>query len=143
MKKLTANYKKLENRVAQINNAGTRGVFRDRTNDQPQDQQYSYQQRPRTIINKYCHAHGGCSHTSSSCNNPKNGHKKNATFQNEMGGSTVFCNDAAGQVEKGVEKNVETIVLHLSTLFYCSHWSQPVMLRHYKKQYFRPSCFET
>ena len=95
LKKLTANYNKLENCVAQMNNAGTSGVSRDRTNDHPQGQKSSYQQHPRTIINKHCHNHGGCSHTSSSCKNPKNGHKKNATFQNKMGGSIAFCNDAA------------------------------------------------
>ena len=95
LKKLTANYNKLENCVAQMNNSGTSVVSRDRTDDHPQGQRSSYQQRPRTIINNYCHTHGGCSHTSSSCKNPKNGHKKNATFQNKMGGSIAFCNDTA------------------------------------------------
>ena len=49
LKKLTANYNKIENRVAQMNNAGTSGISCDRTNDDPQGQRYSYQQRPRTI----------------------------------------------------------------------------------------------
>ena len=60
LKKLTAYYNKLENCVAKMNNADISGVSRDRTNDHPQVQQSSYQQRPRTIINKYCHTHGGC-----------------------------------------------------------------------------------
>ena len=38
LKKLTANYNKLENRVAQMNNAGTSGVSRYCTNYHPQGQ---------------------------------------------------------------------------------------------------------
>ena len=40
---------------------------------------------------KYCWTHGACAHTGSECNHPAEGHKKEATFQDMMGGSTKDC----------------------------------------------------
>ena len=40
---------------------------------------------------KYCWSHGACAHTGSECNHPKEGHKKEATFENRMAGSTKDC----------------------------------------------------
>jgi hypothetical protein len=39
----------------------------------------------------YCWTHGSCAHKSSDCKNPKEGHKKEATFANMMNGSTKEC----------------------------------------------------
>ena len=36
----------------------------------------------------YCFTHGICSHSSANCTKPKEGHKKDATMANRMGGST-------------------------------------------------------
>ena len=40
---------------------------------------------------KYCWTHGACAHTGAECNNPTTGHKKEASFQDMMGGSTKDC----------------------------------------------------
>ena len=40
---------------------------------------------------KYCWTHGACAHSSSECNKPKEGHKKEATFSDMMNGSTYKC----------------------------------------------------
>ena len=40
---------------------------------------------------KYCWTHGACAHNGTECNNPKEGHKKDATFANRMDGSTKDC----------------------------------------------------
>ena len=40
---------------------------------------------------KYCWSHGACAHSGTECNNRKDGHKQDATFQNMMGGSTKDC----------------------------------------------------
>ena len=40
---------------------------------------------------KYCWTHGACAHSSSECNKPKEGHKKDATFSNMLNGSTYKC----------------------------------------------------
>ena len=40
---------------------------------------------------KYCWTHGACAHTGTECNNSATGHKKEATFQDMMGGSTKDC----------------------------------------------------
>ena len=42
-------------------------------------------------VQNYCWTHGACSHVGSDCNNPANGHKKEATFTNMMNGSTKNC----------------------------------------------------
>ena len=47
--------------------------------------------KKRCDISKYCHSHGACAHSSATCNQPKVGHKKSATFKNKMGGCTDFC----------------------------------------------------
>ena len=47
--------------------------------------------KKRWDISKYCHSHGACAHLSATCNQPKVGHKKSATFKNKMGGCTDFC----------------------------------------------------
>ena len=39
----------------------------------------------------YCWSHGACAHSGKDCNKTKDGHKKEATFQNMMGGSTKDC----------------------------------------------------
>ena len=39
----------------------------------------------------YCWTHGSCAHKSKDCNHPKDGHKKEATFSNMMGGSKKEC----------------------------------------------------
>jgi len=41
----------------------------------------------RSRVAKYCWSHGNCAHSGSECNNPKNGHKNEATFTNMMNGS--------------------------------------------------------
>ena len=41
----------------------------------------------RSRVAKYCWSHGNCAHSGSECNNPKNGHKNEATFANMMSGS--------------------------------------------------------
>ena len=40
---------------------------------------------------KYCWTHGACAHTGAECNHPAEGHKKEASFQDMMGGSTKDC----------------------------------------------------
>ena len=40
---------------------------------------------------KYCFTHGCCAHSGADCKNPVQGHKKEATFTNMMGGSTKNC----------------------------------------------------
>ena len=40
---------------------------------------------------KYCWTHGSCAHDGKECNNPNDGHKKEATFANMLGGSTKDC----------------------------------------------------
>ena len=40
---------------------------------------------------KYCWTHGSCAHDGKECNNPNEGHKKEATFANMLGGSTKDC----------------------------------------------------
>ena len=45
----------------------------------------------RSNTSKYCWSHGACAHSSSECNDKKEGHKNNATFANKMGGSTAYC----------------------------------------------------
>ena len=39
----------------------------------------------------YCWTHGSCAHNGKDCKNPKEGHKKEATFSNMMSGSTKEC----------------------------------------------------
>jgi hypothetical protein len=39
----------------------------------------------------YCWTHGSCAHKGIDCKNPKDGHKKEATFANMMNGSTKEC----------------------------------------------------
>ena len=39
----------------------------------------------------YCWTHGSCAHNGTDCKNPKEGHKKEATFANMMNGSTKEC----------------------------------------------------
>ena len=89
LKNLTVNYKKLESKFAAMsdNNHGAR--LRDVTNGGDHREQ-----RPRTIINKYCWTHGGCSHKSTDCKNSDTGHKRDATFASKKGGNTEYCNDA-------------------------------------------------
>jgi hypothetical protein len=50
------------------------------------------QQLQRKNTRYYCWTHGACAHTSQFCNYPAEGHQKEATFANTMGGSTNFCN---------------------------------------------------
>lgn len=45
---------------------------------------------PRTApIKRYCWTHGTCRHNSSICNLPAPGHRNDATFTNQLGGSTT------------------------------------------------------
>ena len=88
LKNLTANYKKLESKFATLSD-NNRGALRDITNSGDRRER-----RPRTVINKYCWTHGGCSHKSTDCKNPGTGHKRDATFASKKGGSTEYCNDA-------------------------------------------------
>ena len=50
--------------------------------------------RTRRNTSKYCWSHGACAHDGTECTNPKEGHKKEATFENKMGGSTYYCKPA-------------------------------------------------
>jgi hypothetical protein len=88
LKNLTANYKKLENKFANMSDT-PRGRLRDITNTSDRRER-----RPRTIVTKYCWTHGGCGHTSTDCKNPGTGHKRDATFTTKKGGSTEYCNEA-------------------------------------------------
>ena len=45
----------------------------------------------RKTTNKYCWSHGACAHESHECKSPKPGHKKEATFDNKMGGDESYC----------------------------------------------------
>ena len=47
----------------------------------------------RRTTSKYCWSHGACAHESKDCKSPRRGHKRNATFENKMNGSTEFCQD--------------------------------------------------
>ena len=40
---------------------------------------------------KYCWTHGACAHIGTECNNPTEGHKKEPSFRDMMGGSTKDC----------------------------------------------------
>ena len=44
----------------------------------------------RQNTSKYCWTHGACAHDSTTCTCPASGHKKEATFDNTMGGSLAF-----------------------------------------------------
>ena len=48
----------------------------------------------RTNISKYCWTHGAWHHHSKDCNFLKEGHQNTATFDNKMGGSTLYCVEA-------------------------------------------------
>ena len=45
----------------------------------------------RRKIDQYCWTHGACNHSSKECNYQDDNHKKEATFDNKMGGSFAFC----------------------------------------------------
>ena len=45
----------------------------------------------RRKTDEYCWTHGGCAHSSNQCTGKAPGHKKEATFDNKMGGSKAFC----------------------------------------------------
>ena len=44
-----------------------------------------------TNTNFYCWSHGACAHPSNQCYSKRPGHQDNATFENKIGGSTVYC----------------------------------------------------
>ena len=48
-------------------------------------------QRRPVDRSKYCWTHGSWNHLSKDCFKPREGHKKEATFENKMGGSTKKC----------------------------------------------------
>ena len=48
-------------------------------------------QYERTVTNKYCWSHGGCTHLGKDCRKKRKGHKDEATFNNKMGGSIYYC----------------------------------------------------
>lgn len=54
-------------------------------------QAYEDQGKRRWVISKYCHTCGASNHKSDKCKNKATGHKDDATFENKMGGSTLFC----------------------------------------------------
>ena len=60
---------------------GNRGRLRDISNTNRTSQKNS----------SYCWTHGACNHSSKDCENPADGHKKTATFQNMQKGSTKRC----------------------------------------------------
>lgn len=47
--------------------------------------------RRRTNISKYCWSCGAWNHLGKNCRFKKEGHKDEATFENKMGGSTLYC----------------------------------------------------
>ena len=47
--------------------------------------------RMRVDTRKYYWSHGAFNHTSKECGARKNGHKEDASFNNEVGGSCVAC----------------------------------------------------
>ena len=47
--------------------------------------------RRRRNISKYCWTHGACAHDSFTCESTTEGHKRQATFSNKMGGSQAYC----------------------------------------------------
>lgn len=53
------------------------------------------QKRRRRDIQFYYWTHGGGNHKSKDCHNKKDGHQDDATFQNKMGGSTLYCRKAS------------------------------------------------
>ena len=59
----------------------------------------------RRVVSKYCWTHGACAHSGKDCNTPKEGHKKEATFENRMGGSNYFCKVAADNNATGQQNN--------------------------------------
>jgi hypothetical protein len=68
-------------------------------NNKPSSKPSSKQQQPKAqglvdgIPVSYCHTHGitkNLRHTSASCTRPKEGHKKEATLDNKMGGNTCM-----------------------------------------------------
>ena len=48
----------------------------------------------RTDISIYCWSCGAWNHTSRRCRRKKEGHKDEATFDNKMGGSTLYCQES-------------------------------------------------
>ena len=50
--------------------------------------------RRRTNISNYCWSCGAWNHPSSKCRNKKEGHRDEATFENKMGGSLLYCQEA-------------------------------------------------
>lgn len=56
-------------------------------NRRRQNQRRQTAKKPR----KYCWTHGACAHSSTDCNTPAQGHKKEATFNQMMNGSTNGC----------------------------------------------------
>ena len=49
--------------------------------------------RKRRNTSKYCFTHGACAHSSKDCRSPRADHKKEATFENKMGGSKKNCSN--------------------------------------------------
>ena len=45
----------------------------------------------RNDVTCYCWTHGSCLHKGADCKRKREGHKKEATFINKMGGSTYYC----------------------------------------------------
>ena len=69
---------------------GRGGQGRGRGNDGRRNGPPGY--RGRRNMNNYCWTHGACSHTSKDCENPREGHQYDATFDNKMNGSRYYCN---------------------------------------------------
>ena len=49
--------------------------------------------RRRLKIDKYCWSCGAWNHASKDCRNKKDGHQDEATFENKMNGSVLYCQD--------------------------------------------------
>ena len=76
------------------NNSGRPGG-RPRNDRRPGNREQRDQRtpRPRSNISMYCWTHGACTHCSLDCNNKATDHKDDATFENKMGGSTLYCQE--------------------------------------------------
>ena len=64
---------------------------KNNTNNNNKKQKFK---RRRTNISNYCWSCGAWNHPSSKCRNKKEGHRDEATFENKMGGSLLYCQEA-------------------------------------------------
>ena len=68
-------------------------VYQSRQNRRPPKKTKDDATFPRRQTDVYCWTHGGCNHSSQTCQRKAAGHKDGATFDNRQGGSNAYCRE--------------------------------------------------